>query len=90
MKFFEIHDPYYALIKAPNEAEAIQEYVKSVADDDELNPLKDEIGEVDRDYAVASYSRAKSEDNEDVPLSEILEDIRNERTMILIIDGSLI
>lgn len=89
MKFFEIHDPYYALLKAPNEEAAIQEYVKSVADDDELHPLKDEIGEVDRDYAVARYSRAKSEDGKEVPLGEILEDIKCDKTMTLIVDGVL-
>lgn len=90
MKFFEVHDPYYALIKAPNEAEAIQEYVKSVADDEDSQPLKNEIVEVDRDYAVARYSRSKSEDGEEVPLGEILEDIKNDETMTLLIDGNLL
>lgn len=89
MKFYEIHDPYYALIKAPSEEEAIKEYVKTVADDDDLHPLKDEIGEVNRDYAVARYSRTKAENGKEVPLREILEDIQSDKAMTLIVDGNL-
>ncbi|MFT8557739.1 MULTISPECIES: hypothetical protein [Liquorilactobacillus] len=35
MKFYEFEEPYYALIKASNEKEAIKKYLKEVCEDDE-------------------------------------------------------
>ncbi|MFT8392782.1 MAG: hypothetical protein ABF624_02070 [Liquorilactobacillus ghanensis] len=35
MKFYEFEEPYYALIKASNEKEAIKNYLKEVCEDDE-------------------------------------------------------
>lgn len=55
MKFYEIHDPYYALIKAPNQDEAIKVYSQNVAEDD--GTLHEEIREVDRGYALVSFSK---------------------------------
>jgi hypothetical protein len=87
MKFFEIYSPYYALIKAKSVNEAINLYVEGVADDD--GTLKDEIKEVDRDYALARYSRGKSEDGKLIPLEEVLEDFSNDDSMVLLIDPAL-
>jgi hypothetical protein len=87
MKFFEIHYPYYALIKAKSINEAINLYVEFVADDD---ALEDEIKEVDRDYALAKYSRGTSEDGKDIPLKEVLEDFGNDDSMVLLIDSALV
>lgn len=88
MKFYEINNPYYALVKAENEGEAIKEYTKSVADND--GSLHEEIKEVDREYALAAYSRGLSEDGHTISVNEILEDFRNGETMTLLVDGSLI
>lgn len=90
MKFYEIIEPYWALIKAPNEDEAIEEYVRVVADDDVNQPLSEEIKEVDRDYAVARFSRVLTEDGGEVPLDELLASIRSEETSVLAMDGSLL
>jgi hypothetical protein len=87
MKFFEVNNPYYALIKAKALESAIHEYVVVVSDDD--GTLIDEIKEVPSDYAIAKYSRTLSEDGNEVPLSEILSDIRSDETLVLIIDGNL-
>lgn len=87
MKFYEVHDPYYALIKAENEMMAKVEYIASVAQDE--GTLRNEIKEVDRDYAVAMYSRTLSEDGKVIPVKEIVEDIKNDRNMVLIVDGAL-
>lgn len=88
MKFYEVHYPYYALLKANDKKEAIQLYIKDVADDD--GSLYEEIKEVERDYALAIYSRAKTEDGEEVLISEILNDFQSNEPMILLIDGALI
>lgn len=90
MKFYEIIEPYWALIKAPNEEEAIAEYVRVVADDDAENPLSEEIQELDRDFAVARFSRIRSEDGDEIPLAEVVAAIQKEGTEILAMDGSLL
>ncbi|WP_345822089.1 hypothetical protein [Bacillus pumilus] len=88
MKFYEVHDPYYALIKARNEESAMKIYTDVVADDD--GGLSEEITEVTEAYAAIRYSRVNGEDNKTIPIKEVLEDLTSEEEMILIIDGSLV
>ena len=88
MKFFEVTEPYYALIKAKTKEIAKDEYVKVVAEDEDGN-LVNNLKEVDRDYAVAVYSRTLSEDGKEIPINEILENIKDDVNMVLIVDGSL-
>jgi hypothetical protein len=88
MKFFEVHYPYYALIKAKSVDEAINLYVEGVADDD--GTLKDEIKEVDRDYALVRFSQGKTEDKKEVPIAKILTDFQSDESKILLIDGALL
>lgn len=88
VKFFEIHDPYYALIKAPDQDAAIKVYVERVAEDD--GTLHEEIREVDRDYALVSFSKGATEDNETVPIKEILEGFKKEGSAVLLISRELL
>lgn len=88
MRYFEIYDPYYALMKAKNEQEAIKEYVKYVADDD--GSLKDEIQEVSRDYALVKFSRAPGEDKVLLPISEVVDEFVEQEHEVMVIDGNLI
>lgn len=88
MKFFEIHSPYYALLRANTQEEAIAKYTECVADDD--GTLHEEITEVDRDYALVSFSRGTTEDNETVPVKEILEDFKKEGSAVLLISRELL
>lgn len=88
MKFYEVHDPYYALIKAKNEENAMTIYTDVVADDD--GALSEEITEVTEAYATIIYSRVNGEDNNVIPVKEVLEHLTNEEEMLLVIDGSLI
>ncbi|WP_340701643.1 hypothetical protein [Brevibacillus borstelensis] len=83
MKFFEIHSPYYALLKAETQEEAIAKYAECVADDD--GTLQEEIREVDRDYALASFSRAVTEDNKKIPIEKLLEDFQREDNAVLFV-----
>ncbi|EDW22452.1 hypothetical protein [Bacillus pumilus] len=88
MKFYEVHDPYYALIKAKNEENAMTIYTDVVADDD--GGLTEEITEVTGTYATIRYSRVNGEDNKTIPVEEVLEHLTSEEEMVLIIDGSLL
>lgn len=89
MKFFEIHYPYYALLKAESKEEALKLYVEAVCDDD--GSLKEELKEVERDYALATYGRfSKTEDGKYIPISHVLEDFKNNEQMVLLIDSTLL
>ncbi|MCY7680166.1 MULTISPECIES: hypothetical protein [Bacillus] len=88
MKFYEVHDPYYALIKAKTKENAMTIYTDVVADDD--GELSEEITEVTEAYATILYSRVNGEDNNVIPVKEVLEHLTNEEEMVLIIDGSLL
>lgn len=88
MKFYEVHDPYYALIKAKNEENAMTIYTDTVADDD--GGLSEEITEVTETYAAIRYGRVNGEDNKIIPIEEVLKDLTSEEEMVLAVDGSLI
>ncbi|WP_081372094.1 hypothetical protein [Bacillus safensis] len=88
MKFYEVNEPYYALIKAKNDENAVTIYTDVVADDD--GALSEEITEVTEAYAAIMYSRVNGEDNNVIPVKEVLEHLTNEEEMVLIIDGSLL
>lgn len=88
LNFYEVYDPYYALILAKDEEAAYQIYIDTVADDD--GNLHEEIEEVDREYGIVKYSRAKSEDGELLEISEILEGLKTDESKLLLIDGSLL
>ena len=83
MKFFEVNYPYYALIKAKDEDEALDMYVAFVADDD--GTLREEIKEVDRDYALIMYGRYSTED---MSISTLVDDIQDDLPMVLLIGGT--
>ncbi|MEH7653333.1 hypothetical protein [Bacillus safensis] len=88
MKFYEVNEPYYALIKAKNDENAMTIYTDVVADDD--GGLSEEITEVTEAYAAIIYSRVNGEDNNVIPVKEVLEHLTSEEEMTLIIDGSLL
>jgi hypothetical protein len=88
VKYFEISEPYYALISANNFDEALRVYVECVSEDD--GTLREELREVDHDYALVKYSRGVSENGEPQSISELLSEFRNGAAGVLLIDGSLI
>jgi hypothetical protein len=88
MKFYEVHYPYYALLKANDKEEAMQLYTECVADND--GSLYEEIKEVDHDYVLALYGRfSKDENGKFIPISNVIEDIKNDKPTVLLIDGCL-
>lgn len=88
MKYFEVVDPYYALLKAHDKEGARKAYVMFVADDD--GTLMNEIEEVDRDYALLRFSRAKGEDGKLSDISEVLKEFRVDEAFALLIDRALV
>lgn len=88
MKFYEVHDPYYALLKAENVEAAKEKYIKHVADDD--GSLGDEIKEVGRDYALARFAQAPGENRKLIPVGEVVDSFLCQENEVLIIDGALI
>ncbi|KDE31581.1 hypothetical protein SFC22_06490 [Bacillus altitudinis] len=89
MKFYETHEPYYALIKARNIERAMEIYNNDVTADEEKE-LAESIKEVTALYAATKYSRCTGEDNKTVPIEEVLDDLMNEKEMRLAVDGRLI
>lgn len=86
MKFYEVNEPYYALIKAKSKENAVRIYDDNVADDgDELK-----ISEVTETYAAIRHSRTLGEDGKPLSVKEMLEDITNDNEMVLGRDGNLI
>lgn len=88
MNFYEVYDPYYALILARNEDEAYKLYTDTVADDE--GNLSEEIKLVDHRYGIVKFSRCKSEDGELLKISEILKGLKSDKPKLLVIDGSLL
>ena len=88
MKYFEVNDPYYALIKAYTKEKAMELYTKDSADDE--GDLANELTEVGEIYAAVRYGRAPGEDRNLVPLKEVLKDITSDEEMVLLTDGDLL
>lgn len=85
MKFFEINEPYAALIKAKSKYEAISVYNEYVADAD----TDTEVEEISRDQALIRYSRGMTEDNKPSKEKELLETFNREQSDVLLITSEL-
>lgn len=92
MKYYEFHDPYYALIRARNKKEAAAIYIETVAGDDEENKkIYQEAQEVPEYYAAATYARAKDEDGNLISMETVIKTLENkDKPDLLLIDGTLI
>jgi len=89
MKFYEINDPYYALLKAEDKAEAEKIYIENVADTDDYDNFQDEeINEVSRDYALSEYKRVMKKYGE-TDHHLIMETFNVPAGEMLLWDGSL-
>lgn len=92
-KFYEIHDPYFALIKAIDEEDAVNQYIKVVAgnvsDNDEL---MEEIKEVDLTDTLIKYVHSFYQPAIEIyeTIEEYLEFLLKEESNVLLVDGSLL
>ena len=89
MKYFEVNEPYYALIKAPSKKRALEIYTETISEDDD-GTLSEEMMEVNRDYALVKFSRVKGENGEVAPIFKVLETFKNDEAEMLFVDSSLI
>ncbi|WP_218047921.1 hypothetical protein [Bacillus licheniformis] len=88
MKYYEIHEPYYALIAAVDEKKAAEVYCEVVTDDvDET--LKDNIKEVSRQYALGCVGMGALQNNPTLSISEFVRDFNELKNDWLIIDRAL-
>ena len=91
MKFYELNDPYYALIAAEDEGEAVQLYIANVAgDSEESQDIAEELKEVNRDYVLTKLRRTPGENGENITEEEVDQEINSKKSRVILIDGSLI
>ncbi|MCX2809575.1 hypothetical protein OQ477_06160 [Bacillus sp. ChL18] len=89
MKFFEVSDPYYALIKANTKEDAMKLYTEEVADDDEEN-LSKEMYEVSLDHAVKAYIHRTGFEQGFFFKDEITNNLKGREEGIVVMDGHLL
>lgn len=91
MNYFEFTEPYYALIKAKDDVDAVGKYIEVVAgNDSEVQALLDESKIVPEYYAAARFAQAKDENGKLVDLEEVIRTFKSDETEILLMDGSLL
>lgn len=92
MKFYEIHEPYYALIKAKDEVEATQKYIEVVAgNNEEFEEIREEMTPVERGYAIRMLAHSTDErTGEKITTKEMKRVINKKSTDVLLIDSSLL
>lgn len=86
MRYFEVLDPYYALLKAEDKERALLEYNASVAHLDDT----DKIYEVPENYALIKFSQVTGEDKKLVDPKIVVKDLEDDKIYLLVIDGSLL
>lgn len=89
MNFFTVSEPYYALIKADNLEDAIQEYVHAVADNEDKEVEKN-IKQISKDEALIRYTRCITKTGDHEETQRILNVVNSPETMTLIIDANLL
>ncbi|GGE47847.1 hypothetical protein GCM10011391_28250 [Pullulanibacillus camelliae] len=91
MKFYEISEPYYALIKARSGEEAVKKYIEVVAgDESEFEILLEDCKLVPDYYASARFAQSRDEKGNLMDFDEVIEILESNETEILIMDGSLL
>ena len=88
MRFYEVIEPYYALLKAKNPDNAKAIYEKTV---EKVQPLtldeQLEMQEVPVEYASAAYSRSRTTEASEIPLEMVVQALTSRTEMILVVDG---
>jgi len=89
MKYFEIDDPYYALIKATDAEDATKKYIEVVAGEEEFEEIKENMILKDRSYVWNKL--AFHTNKEDYPtVGDLKKAVMEETTDVLLVDGALI
>ena len=86
MKYFEVYEPYYALIKEESKEKAMKVYVEFVASDE--GTLKDEMYEVSRTAAWRKFCKGENEDGS--KSYELVKQFNDQDNKVLLIDSALL
>ncbi|MCM3425531.1 hypothetical protein [Bacillus paralicheniformis] len=87
MKYYEIHEPSYALLAAEDEKKAAEVYVKWVADDD--GTLKYNIKEVSRQYALGLVGDSVFQSKPELSVAEFVRDFDDRENTYLLFSRGL-
>lgn len=88
MKFFEVNEPYRALIKSKSKLRGMRLYTETVANDD--GTLDANMKEVSSIYATVWYSRMCLEKEKQLrPIDQVIKDLTNDEELILDYDSNL-
>ncbi|EPH71485.1 hypothetical protein D929_02199 [Enterococcus faecalis 02-MB-P-10] len=92
MNFYEIKDPYYALIAAKDKEECFKVYREVVSDIEGKETFYADLKNIDTLEALKILADAYQEDGTLIGLSEAFEQIENvnEQGELLVIDGRFI
>lgn len=88
MKYFEVYEPYYALIKEESKEKAMKVYVEFVASDE--GTLKDEMYEVSRTAAWRKFCNGENEDGSKSLYDELVKQFNDPDNKVLLIDSALL
>lgn len=89
MKYYKVSDPYYAIIKARTQKEAIRIYEQHISDDED-NELRENMIEVSRDYALVHFSRSTGEDMKLLKPQELLEEFNDDISGVLVVTSEIL
>ena len=92
MKFYEIKEPYFALIVAENEKQCLKLYKDIVCEVEDEKEFFDDIKTIDKYEAFKMLAKSRIEDGGELGAEEAFNQLENleENGEVLLIDGSLL
>ena len=92
MKFYEIKEPYFALIAAEDEKQCLKIYTENVSDVEEEEIFYTEMRTIDKYEAFKMLAKSHTEEGDKTGAEEAFNQLENleEDGEVLLIDGGLI
>ncbi|MCD5092430.1 hypothetical protein IV404_07765 [Enterococcus faecalis] len=92
MYFFEINDPYFAVIAAQDEERCLEIYTEVVSDVDDEESFYADMKTIDKYEAFKMLAKSRIEDGGELGAEEAFNQLENieENGEVLLIDGCLI
>ncbi|ETU35990.1 hypothetical protein [Enterococcus faecalis] len=92
MKFYEIKDPYYALIAAEDEKQCLKLYKDIVCEVEDEKEFFDDMKKIDKYEALKMVADSRVGEQEMTGIERAFEDLEDleENGEVLLIDGSLL
>ncbi|EGO2734175.1 hypothetical protein IV488_04950 [Enterococcus faecalis] len=92
MKFYEIKEPYFALIAAKDEKQCLKLYKDIVCEVEDEKEFFDDMKTIDKYEAFKMLAKSRIEDGGELGAEEAFNQLENleENGEVLLIDGSLI